>query len=111
MRRYGTDLTLTSRKVRAYAMDPASIVVVASPASTGATWKISAVGDSVPDRGLFTISNPAHPGLLLQPARPDDAQSPLVLGAGGTTGTVGLGRAQAWRIASPLLGDDQVTTR
>jgi len=102
-----------SRAGRLYlaAPDPASIVVVASPTTAGATWKIAPIGDSVLDRRLFTISNPSHPGLLLQPARPDDAQSPLVLGAGGTTGTVGLGRAQAWRIASPLLGDDQVTTR
>ena len=55
----------------------------------------------------YVISNDAHPGLVLQPTNPAQAEAPVVLAAPGTTGIHH--QQNVWKVASPLLTDQIVT--
>jgi phospholipase C len=70
-------------------------------------WQLTNPSVAIQERHAFLIESLAFPGLALQPAAPDQAQSLLVLAdAGETTGIHA--RAHAWNVTSPLFSG-QVT--
>jgi phospholipase C len=72
-------------------------------------WTLTPASISALDRDLYVISNEAHPGFVLQPADPTQAETPVVLGAPGTS--TGLDHEQkAWKVTSPLLSDQIVSS-
>ena len=97
-----------NRYVRA---QTANVVVTdATTASPGTKWKLSPASNLVLDRNLFVISNQAYPNMVLQPANRASG-SPVVLGGlGGSAGIHG-GHSNAWKVSSPLLGDEQVISQ
>jgi phospholipase C len=65
-------------------------------------WQLTNPSVEIQERHAFLIESHALPGLALQPAAPDQAQSLLVLAdAGATTGIHAL--AHAWNVTSPLF--------
>lgn len=73
-------------------------------------WKLTPASITVLDRDLYVISNEAHPGLVLQPTDPTQAEAPVVLGAPGTS--TGIHHEQkAWKVTSPLLSDQVVSNQ
>ena len=70
-------------------------------------WQLTNTSIAIQERHTFLIESHAFPGLALQPAAPDQADSLLVLAdAGETTGIHA--RAHAWNVTSPLFSG-QVT--
>ena len=97
-----------NRYVTAHAPD--LVLTDVTTASPGAKWKLSQTSSLIRDRNLFVISNQAYPNMLLQPANRMSG-SPVVLGdVGGSAGIHG-GQPNAWKVSSPLLSDQQVSTQ
>jgi hypothetical protein len=70
-------------------------------------WRLTPTSISVQDRDLYVISNEAHPGLVLQPTDPTQAEALVVLSAPGTS--TGIHHEQkAWKVTSPLLSPEIV---
>ena len=70
-------------------------------------WRLSPVGTTVMERNLFVISNQAFPGKVLQPASPGETQSEIVLGDPGEAVGIQAGK-NAWKVSTPLIGDEPV---
>jgi hypothetical protein len=68
-------------------------------------WQLTNPSVAVRERHAFLIESHAFPGLALQPAAPDRAESLLILAdAGQTTGIHAL--THAWNVTSPLFSGD-----
>lgn len=70
-------------------------------------WLLSSNAVTVADRDLFTISNAAYPGLVLQPTGGStNSGVPVVLAS--PTGHIGLHPTNPWQITSPLISTEVV---
>ena len=71
-------------------------------------WLITNPGITVLDRDIFTISNPAFPGMVLKAAS-NDSQAAVVLGA-PDGGRFPFQHLNTWKITSPLINHQVVVT-
>ncbi len=89
---------------------PGLVVHPGAPEPALQRWKLTPAGITVLDRDLYVVSNEAYPGLVLQPTDATQAEAPVVLGAPGAS--IGIPRRpKAWKVTSPLLSDEIVSTQ
>jgi hypothetical protein len=84
------------------------IVSVNNPANPALQkWKLTHTGLAVIDKNLFIISSAAFPDKLLQPLNNTQTGVAVVLGdRAASTGVPG--DANAWRVSSPLINDNNI---